>query len=42
LEYYKTFLKTIDNSKLILAEFEGKIIAGGIFVFDKELSIYYY
>ncbi len=42
LEYYKTFLKTLDNSKLILAEFEWKIIAGWIFIFDKTVSIYYY
>ena len=42
LEYYKTFLKILDNSKLILSEFEWKIIAGGIFVFDKNVSIYYY
>ncbi len=41
-EYYKTFLKTLDNSKLILAEFEGKIIAWWIFIFDKTVSIYYY
>ncbi len=42
LEYYKTFLKTLDNSKLILAEIDGKIIAWGIFIFDKQVSIYYY
>ena len=42
LEYYKTFLKKIDNSKLILAEYEWEIIAWWIFIFDKNLSINYY
>jgi len=42
LEYYKTFLNKISNSKLILAKKDSKVIAGWIFVFDKEVSIYYY
>ena len=42
LEYYKTFLKTLEKSKLILAKKDGIVIAGWIFVFDKEVSIYYY
>ena len=41
-EYYKTFLKTLEKSKLILAKKDGIVIAGWIFVFDKEVSIYYY
>ena len=42
LEYYKNFLENIDNSKLILAKKDWEIIAWGIFVFDKKVSIYYY
>ena len=42
LEYYKTFLETLENSKLILAKKDWVVIAGWIFVFDKNVSIYYY
>lgn len=42
LEYYIDFLEKIDDSKLLLAYFEDKIIAWWIFIFDKEVSIYYY
>jgi len=42
LEYYETFLNSLDNSKLILAKKDWVVIAWGIFVFDKEVSIYYY
>ena len=42
LDYYIKFLETIENSKLLLAYFEDKIIAWWIFLFDKEVSIYYY
>ena len=42
LDYYITFLKELDNSKLILAYKNWVVISGWIFVFDKELSIYYY
>ena len=41
-EYFKTFLTSLENSELILAYYEDQIIAGGIFVFDEEVSIYYY
>ncbi len=41
-KYYKTLLKTIDHSKLILAKKDEEIISGWIFIFDKEISIYYY
>ena len=41
-EYYKTFLETLENSKLILAKKDWVVIAGWIFVFDKDISIYYY
>lgn len=40
--YYKEFLKGIDNSELLLAYSWDIVIAGGIFIFDKEVSIYYY
>jgi len=42
LEYYKTFLNSLENSKLILAKKDWVIISGWIFTFDKEVSIYYY
>jgi len=42
LEYYKTFLNTLENSKLILAKKDWVVIAWWIFVFDKDVSIYYY
>ncbi|NDK08957.1 peptidoglycan bridge formation glycyltransferase FemA/FemB family protein [Candidatus Gracilibacteria bacterium] len=42
LEYYVTFLETILNSSLLIAYKDDKAIAAGIFVFDKEVSIYYY
>ena len=42
LNYYKTFLNSLDNSKLLLAYLDDKVIAWWIFTFDKELSIYYY
>ncbi|MDD2870598.1 MAG: peptidoglycan bridge formation glycyltransferase FemA/FemB family protein [Candidatus Gracilibacteria bacterium] len=42
IDYYKTFLNTLENSKLLLAFYEGIVIAGGIFTFDSDISIYYY
>jgi lipid II:glycine glycyltransferase (peptidoglycan interpeptide bridge formation enzyme) len=43
LEYYKIFLKEIKNSKLFLAKVQsGEIVAWGIFIFGKDVSIYYY
>lgn len=41
-EYYFKFLKNIKNSKLLFSYFENKVIAAWIFIFDKEVSIYYY
>ena len=41
-EYFKNFLNTLENSELILAYYEDQVIAGGVFVFDTEVSIYYY
>lgn len=40
--YYKTFLQEINNSELILAYKDDEVISGWIFIFDKEISIYYY
>ncbi len=42
LIYYDFFLKSIKNSELIFAYKEDKVISSWIFVFDKEVSIYYY
>ncbi len=42
LKYYETFLNSLDNSKLFFAKYEDKIISAWIFIFDKEVSIYYY
>lgn len=42
LEYYKKFLKQNKNSRLLLAKLDDRVIAGGIFVFEKDISIYYY
>ncbi len=42
LRYYEIFLKNLENSKLILAKKDWVVIAWAIFIFDKEVSIYYY
>jgi lipid II:glycine glycyltransferase (peptidoglycan interpeptide bridge formation enzyme) len=42
LDFYKTFLNSLNNSKLLLAYYEWIVIAWGIFIFDAEVSIYYY
>lgn len=39
--YYKTFLNTIKESKLLFAYFDYKLIAAGIFTFT-DIAIYYY
>ena len=41
-EYYKSFLSILNNSELILAYKDSVAIAWGIFVFDNDISIYYY
>jgi len=41
-EYYKIFLESLEKSKLILAKKDWVVIAWGIFIFDKDVSIYYY
>lgn len=40
-DYYKTFLTTIEQSKLLLAYCDNKVIAAGIFTFN-DIAIYYY
>jgi len=43
IEYYKTFLCKIANSKLLLAYVDDVVVAGWIFTFEKDdISIYYY
>ena len=42
IEYYTSFLTNINNSKLLLAYKNWEVIAWWIFVFNKEVSIYYY
>lgn len=41
-DYYKDFLEYIENSSLVFTKFEDKILSAWIFVFDKDVSIYYY
>lgn len=41
--YYQQMLDSMpDNAQLLIAEYEGKVIAGGIFVYFDEWGIYYY
>ena len=41
--YYQNMLDSMpENAQLLLAEYEGKVIAGGIFVYLDEWGIYYY
>lgn len=42
IDYYKDFLEIIPWSALIFTKFWDKILSSWIFVFDKEISIYYY
>lgn len=42
LEYYKNFLEIIPWSSLIFTKYEDKVLSAWIFVFDKDISIYYY
>lgn len=41
-EYYKSFLNIITNSELIFTKIWDKILSAGIFIFEKDVSIYYY
>lgn len=41
--YYQTMLETLgDHAQLITATYEGRVIAGGIFVYLDDWAIYYY
>ena len=41
--YYQKMLKSMSkNAQLLLAEYQGKVIAGGIFVYLDKWGIYYY
>jgi lipid II:glycine glycyltransferase (peptidoglycan interpeptide bridge formation enzyme) len=43
--YYTSFLHTIRDGNiggLLFAEFEGRIIAAGIFVYHHSIALYYY
>ncbi len=40
--YYKSMIDTIDSCKLYLAQYNGTVIAGGIFCFVGDRAIYYY
>lgn len=42
LDFYKTFLNSLYNSKLLLAFYEWVVISWWIFVFNSDVSIYYY
>ncbi len=42
LEFYEVFLNSLENSSLLLAYKGEKVICGWIFIFDKDVSIYYY
>lgn len=42
MEYYEKFLNIIPTSKLIFTKKDDEILSAGIFVFDEEVSIYYY
>jgi len=41
-KYYEQFLLENKTSQLLLAKIDGVVVAGGIFIFEKEVSIYYY
>ncbi len=42
LNYYVTFIDSIENSKLLIAYKDDFPVAAWIFIFEKEFSIYYY
>ncbi len=41
-KYYEEFLSRIEDSQLLFAYFEEKVIAAGIFVYEWDSAIYYY
>lgn len=42
LEYYQNFLEKFTESELIFTKYDGKILSAWIFIFNSEISIYYY
>ena len=42
LEYYKTFLESLENSQMFFAYHDGEIIAAGIFIVEDSVMTYYY
>ena len=42
ISYYERFLEIIPNSKLIFTKKDEEILSAGIFIFDTDVSIYYY
>lgn len=42
LKYYQIFLEKFAESELIFTKYEGKILSAWIFIFNSEISIYYY
>ena len=42
LEYYEKMAETLPECELLLATYENKIIAGGIFTYTKNQGLYYY
>lgn len=42
LEYYKTFLESLDNSQMFFAYHDREVIAAGIFVVEWDVMTYYY
>ena len=42
IEYYKKMLSIIKDAILLLAYYNNKLLAGGIFLFTKNYGIYYY
>lgn len=42
LKYYEKFLETIPESELIFTRYDNVILSAGIFIFENEISIYYY
>lgn len=42
LEYYQKFLEKFTESELIFTKYDGKVLSAWIFIFNSEISIYYY
>jgi lipid II:glycine glycyltransferase (peptidoglycan interpeptide bridge formation enzyme) len=41
-DYYFEFINRLENSKLLFASFEWKVISAWIFVYSEDIAIYYY